>query len=173
MTPMVRIAALTNYLEVARHLGLNPQQPLTRVGLSLPMLEHPEQHVPITQVVSLLEKSASGCETFGLHMAESRHLINEVRLERVLRYMENLRYSLSRIACLPGYGMPSSYRNNFIKCEHGKLKRIIGVTLGFKSMKRAYGTIKGIGVMRALCRGQTSPFSYGNPLGEMSGKQSL
>lgn len=119
MTPMVRIAALTNYLE------------------------------------------------------EARHLINEVRLERVLRYMENLRYSLSRIVCLPGYGMPSSYRNNFIKCDHGKVKRIIGVTLGFKSMKRAYGTIKGIEVMRALCRGQTSPFSYGNPLGEMSGKQSL
>lgn len=46
MTPMVRIAALTNYLE------------------------------------------------------EARYLINEVHLERVLRYMENLRYSLSRIACL-------------------------------------------------------------------------
>lgn len=97
MTPMVRIAALTNYLEKARHLGLNPQQPLTRVGLSLPMLEYPEQHVAITQVVSLLEKSASGC----------------------------------------------------------------------------YSTIKGIEVMHALCRGQTSPFSYGNPLEEMSGKQSL
>lgn len=42
MTPMVRIAALTNYLEEARHLGLKTQQPITRVGLSLPMLEHPE-----------------------------------------------------------------------------------------------------------------------------------
>ncbi|MCF7264573.1 transposase, partial [Escherichia coli] len=34
-------------------------------------------------------------------------------------------------------------------CDHGKLKRIIGATLGFKSMKTAYATIKGIEVMRA------------------------
>nr|WJR86835.1 hypothetical protein XJ62_GM004402 [Escherichia coli] len=31
-----------------------------------------------------------------------------------------------------------------IECDHGKLKRIIGATLGFKSMKTAYATIKGI-----------------------------
>ncbi|WP_233462785.1 transposase, partial [Enterobacter asburiae] len=41
-------------------------------------------------------------------------------------------------------------RNNVIECDHGKLKRIIGATLGFKSMKTAYATIKGIEVMRAL-----------------------
>ncbi|VDA77566.1 Putative transposase (identified by ISEscan HMM) [Klebsiella pneumoniae] len=44
------------------------------------------------------------------------------------------------------------YRNNVIECDHGKLKRIIGATLGFKSMKTAYATIKGIEVMRALRR---------------------
>ena len=37
-----------------------------------------------------------------------------------------------------------------IECDHGKLKRIINATLGFKSMKTAYATIKGIEVMRAL-----------------------
>ncbi|VCW78235.1 Putative transposase (identified by ISEscan HMM) [Klebsiella pneumoniae] len=40
-----------------------------------------------------------------------------------------------------------------IECDHGKLKRIIGATLGFKSMKTAYATIKGIEVMRALRKG--------------------
>ncbi|MDC7919758.1 transposase, partial [Escherichia coli] len=56
----------------------------------------------------------------------------------------------------------------------GKLKRIIGATLGFKSMKTAYATIKGIEVMRALRKGQASAFYYqasafyyGDPLGEM------
>ncbi|WP_286633763.1 DDE-type integrase/transposase/recombinase, partial [Escherichia coli] len=39
------------------------------------------------------------------------------------------------------------YRNNVIECDHGKLKRIINATLGFKSMKTAYATIKGIGVV--------------------------
>ncbi|WP_407225187.1 IS6-like element IS26 family transposase [Enterobacter kobei] len=59
------------------------------------------------------------------------------------------------------------YRNNVIECDHGKLKRIIDATLGFKSMKTAYATIKGIEVMRALRKGQASAFYYGDPLGEM------
>lgn len=33
-------------------------------------------------------------------------------------------------------------------------------------MKTAYATIKGIEVMRALRKGQASPFYYGAPLGE-------
>jgi IS6 family transposase len=66
------------------------------------------------------------------------------------------------------------YRNNVIECDHGKLKRIIGATLGFKSMKTAYATIKGIEVMRALRKGQASAFYYGDPLGENApGKQSF
>jgi IS6 family transposase len=59
------------------------------------------------------------------------------------------------------------YRNNVIECDHGKLKRIIGTTLGFKSMKTAYATIKGIEEMRALRKGQSSAFYYGDPLGKM------
>ncbi|VDA76698.1 Putative transposase (identified by ISEscan HMM) [Klebsiella pneumoniae] len=57
------------------------------------------------------------------------------------------------------------YRNNVIECDHGKLKRIIGATLGFKSMKTAYATIKGI----EACTTQrpASAFYYGDPLGEM------
>ncbi len=50
-----------------------------------------------------------------------------------------------------------------IECDHGKLKRIINATLGFKSMKTAYATIKGIEVMRALRKGQASAFYYGDP----------
>ncbi len=59
------------------------------------------------------------------------------------------------------------YRNNVIECDRGKLKRIIGATLGFKSMKTAYATIKGVEVMRALSKGQASVFYYGDLLGEM------
>ncbi|MDQ9837956.1 DDE-type integrase/transposase/recombinase, partial [Acinetobacter baumannii] len=51
--------------------------------------------------------------------------------------------------------------------DHGKLKRIIKATLGFKSMKTAYATIKGIEVMRALRKGQASLFYNGNILGEV------
>lgn len=59
------------------------------------------------------------------------------------------------------------YRNNVIECDHGKLKRIINVTQGFKSMKTAYATIKGIEVMCALRNGQAESFYFGHPLGEM------
>ena len=38
--------------------------------------------------------------------------------------------------------------NNLIEADHGKLKRLIKPTLGFKSMKTAYATIKGFEVMR-------------------------
>ncbi len=59
------------------------------------------------------------------------------------------------------------YLNNVIEFDHGKLKRIIGATLGFKSMKTAYATLNGIKVMRALRKGKASAFYYGDPLGEM------
>ncbi|MBA6229287.1 DDE-type integrase/transposase/recombinase, partial [Salmonella enterica] len=61
----------------------------------------------------------------------------------------------------------SKYRNHAIEADHCKLKWITGTTLGFKSMKTAYATIKGIEVMRALRKGQASAFYYGDPLGEM------
>ncbi len=38
------------------------------------------------------------------------------------------------------------YRNNVIECDHGKLKRIISVMPGFKSIKMIYATIKEIEV---------------------------
>lgn len=46
------------------------------------------------------------------------------------------------------------YLNNRLECDHGKLKRLIRPTLGFQSMKTAYGTIKGFEVMRMFKKGQ-------------------
>jgi len=68
----------------------------------------------------------------------------------------------------PGVEHPQiKYLNNVTECDHGKLKRIINAMLGFKSMKTAYVTIKGIEVMRALRKGQAESFYFGHPLGEM------
>ncbi|HFP9395616.1 DDE-type integrase/transposase/recombinase [Raoultella ornithinolytica] len=53
------------------------------------------------------------------------------------------------------------YRKNVIECDHGKLKRIIGATPGFKSMKTACLTIKGSEVMRELQKGQAEAFYFG------------
>ncbi len=50
------------------------------------------------------------------------------------------------------------YLNNVIEADHGKLKRLIKPTLGFKSLKTAYATIKGFEVMRALRKNQARPW---------------
>ena len=41
------------------------------------------------------------------------------------------------------------YLNNVVEADHGKLKLLIRPVRGFKTMKTAYATIKGLEVMRA------------------------
>lgn len=76
MTDLVRSAALTAYFDVARELGFNPAAVLRRAGLTRSLLRDPEQRIPARAAVDLLEDSAalSGSPTYGLRMAELRHL---------------------------------------------------------------------------------------------------
>lgn len=100
MALMARTAALTNYLEVSQQLGLNPQQLLSQFGLNPSMLENLELRIPMTVVAMLLEASAqaSGCETFGLRMAESRQLSNFGAVSLLLTHQPTLRDALHTIA---------------------------------------------------------------------------
>ncbi len=50
--------------------------------------------------------------------------------------------------------------NNVVEADHGKLKRLIKPTPGFKSMKTACATIKGFEAMRALKKKQPGPSSF-------------
>ena len=52
------------------------------------------------------------------------------------------------------------YLNKVVQADHGKLKRLIKPTLGFKSMKTAYATIKGFEVMRTLKKQQARSFNF-------------
>ena len=56
------------------------------------------------------------------------------------------------------------YLNNLIEADHGKLKRLIKPTLGFKSMNTAYATIKGFELMRMFKKGQMDAWKYGQGL---------
>jgi AraC-like DNA-binding protein len=96
MTTLVRAAVLTNYLEVAQHLGLKPQALLNDVGLSKNLLQDPEHRIPIDAAVRLLEDSAaaSGCETLGLRMAESRQLSDFGAVSLLLTHQRTLREAL-------------------------------------------------------------------------------
>jgi AraC-like DNA-binding protein len=96
MSYLVRAGALTNYLEVATHLGLNPQAELAAVGLSTAMLQDPDNAIPAPAAVELLENSAahSGCQTFGLRMAESRQLSDLGAVSLLLTHQATLRDAL-------------------------------------------------------------------------------
>ena len=50
------------------------------------------------------------------------------------------------------------YLNTVVEADHGKLKRLIKPTLGFKSMKTACATIRGFEAMRALRKKQARAF---------------
>ena len=101
MATLIRTAALANYLEVAQHVGLNPQPVLRRFGLSTKLLANPEQLIPVQAGVSLLEASAaeSHCINFGLRMAELRPDAAVWTLDRdFLVYRKQGRQSLSLVA---------------------------------------------------------------------------
>ena len=53
------------------------------------------------------------------------------------------------------------YLNNIIESDHGQLKRLIKPTLGLKTMKTAYATIKGFELMRMFKKGRFEAWKYG------------
>ncbi|UNK49700.1 AraC family transcriptional regulator [Lysobacter sp. S4-A87] len=96
MSSLIRAATLKNYFEVAQQLGLNPQPLLRAAGLSRTMLSDPERRIPAAAAVKLLEDSArqTGCDTFGLRMAESRQLSDFGVVSLLLIHQPTLRDAL-------------------------------------------------------------------------------
>ena len=96
MTALVRAASLTNYSEIARASGLDPARMLTDAGLSPSVLREPDLKIPVDRVGRLLEASAaaSGNESFGLCMAESRQLSNLGPVGLLIRDQPTVRESL-------------------------------------------------------------------------------
>jgi len=96
VTTLIRTAALTNYFEVAQHVGLNPRPVLRRLGLDAKLLANPEQLITLEAGVALLEESAqeSGCVNFGLRMAESRQLSHFGEVSLLLSHQRTLRDAL-------------------------------------------------------------------------------
>ena len=99
MTTLIRAAALTNYFEVAEHLGLNPRPLLREAHLGRELIANPEQRIPLSAVTALLEASAgaSGCITFGLRMAESRQLAHFGAVSLLLAQQATLRDALATV----------------------------------------------------------------------------
>jgi AraC-like DNA-binding protein len=97
--PRVRAAALTNYFEVARFVGLDPVEMLRREGISPQSLTDPEQPIAMAPVSRLLDESAreSDCITFGLHMAESRSAFSVGAVSLLLQHERSARAILEAL----------------------------------------------------------------------------
>lgn len=70
----LRAVTLSGYLELAAAVGLDGYWMLRQAGIPPALLEEPDNRIPALAAVRLLEKSArrSGCENFGLLLAEHR-----------------------------------------------------------------------------------------------------
>lgn len=100
MSASVRAASLSNYVEVARQVRLDPRRTLREAGLDSRALTDPDTRIPVAAVAELLEKSAerSGCPTFGLRMAESRQLSDFGALSLLIKQQLTLRDVMATIA---------------------------------------------------------------------------
>jgi len=89
----MRAVTLSNYLEVATFAGLDGRHMLRQAGISLEALQHPETRIPASAVVRLLERSAaeSGCESFGLLVAERRTFASLGPVSLLLERLPHLR----------------------------------------------------------------------------------
>ena len=91
------MAALTGYIDVSRALGVDPAELLKRVGLDIGYFTTQDRWIPSGAVARLLEISAaaSGCEDFGVRMAERRRFANLGPISLVLREEPDVRSALA------------------------------------------------------------------------------
>jgi AraC-like DNA-binding protein len=89
----MRSATLTGYVQVARHVGLDPFELLREFGISPAFLDTPESRHAAGPIVELLEESAqrSGCQAFGVLMAECRSFAALGPLCLLLQHLPDVR----------------------------------------------------------------------------------
>ncbi|MFJ4292975.1 AraC family transcriptional regulator [Cupriavidus sp. NPDC089707] len=96
MSYYLRSASLTNYVEVARAVGLDPHQQMRAARISRDVLLDPDIRIPAALVGRLLDASARAAQVddFGLRMAELRQFSNLGPLAFVVREQPTLRRAL-------------------------------------------------------------------------------
>lgn len=96
MVTLVRAAALTHFSEVMKGLGGDPDSCMRRVGLRPSLVSEQDQMLDSSLVAALLEEAvrATGCESFGLRMAQTRQLSNFGAVSFLLMHQPTLRHVL-------------------------------------------------------------------------------
>jgi AraC-like DNA-binding protein len=96
MPRLIRSAVLSNYVEVARSVGLDPYRMIYELRLPPACLTDPEVKVSAVAVGRLLEGSAqrSGKSDFGLRLADQRTVANLGALALLVREQPTIRKAL-------------------------------------------------------------------------------
>lgn len=153
---LVRAAALGGFFDVATGLGADPIALLRKGGLTRSMLEDPEAMLPAVAVVDMLEMAAleTGCETFGLLMAERRSLSDLGRVSLLIAHQASIRAALSVL---------SHYRNRInstviLHIEEGPEIAILREEFSLATPRPArQATDLALGVIAGLCRTMNGP----------------
>lgn len=100
MAYLVRSAALTDYVKVARSFGIDPYRHLRDAGIDRSALLAPDIMIPAEAAGRLLEASAeaAGIEDLGLRMAQTRQLSNLGPLGFVMQEQPTLRKALDSVS---------------------------------------------------------------------------
>jgi len=91
-TPEIRAAALTGFIEVCYFVGLDPFELLREANISTSFLNDAENRHAALPVVQMIERAAarSGCESFGLLMAECRSFASLGPLSLLLQHLATI-----------------------------------------------------------------------------------
>ena len=97
MLARARAVTLTNYREVARHVGLDPYAMLDQAGLHPTALEDPENWLPASRILALLEASAAQSKRpdFSVLLGESRTFASLGPVSLLLKHESTLRDIIS------------------------------------------------------------------------------
>jgi AraC-like DNA-binding protein len=89
----MRAATLANYVEVANSVGLDGLRMLREAGIAPEWLASPERRLPASAIIGLIDRSAelSGCDAFGLLLAEQRTFASVGPLSLLLERLPNVR----------------------------------------------------------------------------------
>lgn len=169
MHGLVRSASFSGYEHIARAVGLDPLKMLRAAHVNPAALADADIMVNADALYWLLQESArlSGCEDFGLRLAESRQLSSLGPLALVLREEPTLRqalYSINRYMCL------HNEETQFRMEEHGDLVLLhIGATAGRHDPRQPIEMFAGLllRMLRALTdgalRADSVCFTHGPP----------
>ena len=155
MVLLLRSAALTGYVGVARELGLDPFPLLAGVGFSQASLLDPDLRISAASFARLLETSAavSGRDDFGLRQAQTRELANLGPLGLLLRDLPtfgDVLSAMSRYLALQTEGLTFSLdsvedlailRIEILGHEIGPTRQAVELTVGtaFRTFRTLLG----------------------------------